>query len=200
MEHSSFLNHFSWLQGRQPTTFKYHSMPRFGSKSSAYASYTFSKVSYPVPGLAMPSTPDSELMDLSSESQTHGSICLLIISTWQSTRPLNVPRPKLDLLVLQNIMNLILCYLPFWFLPPRSKSPLSLAHGKGVLTEFPDSTLVPQQSSLQIIQIIFSKYLATMSLPSVKSSLQLSNALRIRNSNPLVALSVPKHVAPALPR
>lgn len=88
---------------------------------------------------------DPELMDLSSESQTHGLICLLIISTWQSTRPLNLPWPTLDLLFLQNIMNLILCYLPFWFLSPRSKSPLSLAHGKGLLTEFPDSTLVPQQ-------------------------------------------------------
>lgn len=97
---------------------------------------------------------DPERMDLSSESQTHGLIGLLIISTWQFTRPLNLPRPKLDLLFLQNIMNLILCYLPFWFLPPRSKSPLCLAHGKGLLTEFPDSTLVPQQSSLQITQII----------------------------------------------
>lgn len=140
---------------------------------------------------------DPEQMYLSSESQTHGLIGLLIISTWQSTRPLNLPRPKLDLLFLQNIMNLILRYLPFWFLPPRFKSPLSLAHGKGLLTEFPDSTLVPQQSSLQITQIIYFFLVSSnMSLPSLKSSLRLSNALRIRNSNPLVALSGHKPCGP----
>lgn len=84
-------------------------------------------------------------------------------------------------------------------MPPSPKTPLSPARGKRLLTDFPGPTLVSQQSNLHITQIILSKCLATMSLPSLKSSLQVSNALRKRNSNPLAALSGPKPSGSCLP-
>lgn len=90
--------------------------------------FTFlSKIPYPAPGLSMPSAPKlTRNWRIPPELQTYRFTCLLHISTWKSTRPLKLEMVKIWFIVfstIQDIMNLILPYLPRLLSPPRSKLP-----------------------------------------------------------------------------
>ena len=83
-----------------------------------------SKIPYPAPGLSMPSAPGN--WRIPPELQTNRFTCLLHISTWKSTRPLKLKMVKIWFIffsTIQDIVNLVLPYLPHLLSPPRSKLP-----------------------------------------------------------------------------